>query len=132
MNPDKLLIKRYLIWCFKTTKEDLDRVDRYFTQNTVDQYMLDHMYADQECEAIKDKVDDFAHYMEVKTSKANAQKFVDEQKKEIHPDYLYLQKRFEAIVAAIKHFLGDEALTEIVNSYEEEFTRRIWEAREHT
>ena len=28
------------MWCYKTTKESLDRVDRKFTQLTVDRYML--------------------------------------------------------------------------------------------
>lgn len=35
------LIRSYLIWCYKTTKEDLDRIDRYFTQVLVDRRLLD-------------------------------------------------------------------------------------------
>ena len=37
---EKDLVRRYLVWCFKTTKEDLDRIDRKFTQLSVDRDML--------------------------------------------------------------------------------------------
>jgi len=37
---EKNLLRRYLIWCYKTTKEELDKVDRYFTQDVADAYIL--------------------------------------------------------------------------------------------
>jgi len=36
----KTLTKRYLLWCYKTTKEQLDWIDRKFTQIQVDRYTL--------------------------------------------------------------------------------------------
>jgi len=39
----KNLIRSYLVWCYKTTKEDLDKIDRYFTQNHVDNFILSRL-----------------------------------------------------------------------------------------
>jgi len=40
---ERNLIRRYLIWCYKATKEDLDKVDRKFTQLRVDYYVSDQL-----------------------------------------------------------------------------------------
>ena len=37
---ERNLIKRYLVWCYKTTKEELDKIDRYFTQLIADEFIL--------------------------------------------------------------------------------------------
>ena len=129
---DKNLIRRYLVWCYKTTKEDLDRIDRYFTQNTVDQFILDQLEKDEQSRELLEPITEFAEYMTTKLDKAKEKKFRNTGGGALHPQYLYLTKRFQAIEKAIKHFLGKKALKDIAQTYEEEFTRRIWEAREHT
>jgi hypothetical protein len=133
---DKRLIKRYLYWCYKTTKEDLDRIDRYFTQLEVDQFMLEDLknarngyFSEQEYKTL---VDDFAKYMTKKKENVLKQKYADAKGQVIHPQYHYLTKRFTAIERAIHRFLGKEALKEITLAYEEEMTVRILQAREHS
>ena len=56
---------------------------------------------------------------------------MDGKKAKLHPDYVYLNNRLRALQAAIKHFLGDRQLEQFNRLYEEEFTRRILEARDH-
>jgi len=64
----KDLIRRYLIWCYKTTKEDLDRIDRYFTQNIADDFLLDQLTRSKDFKSKKSNanyrklVRDFARY----------------------------------------------------------------------
>ena len=132
---EKRLLRRYLVWCYKTTKEDLDRSDRYFTQLMVDRKVLAdlrkaRMAGGQPAEYVK-KVDDFEAYMKAKEARVLNQKFADLKTKQATPDYWYLQERLKAIEAAIKEFLGLKELKRIVDLYEEEMTRRILEAREH-
>ncbi len=136
--PQKNLTRRYLLWCYKTTKEDLDRIDRYFTQLKVDAFMLANLSKAKEFKggkqdkAYQKKVGDFKKYMEGKESRVLAQKFKDPEKKILKPEYLYLQRRLAAIEKAIVHFLGKKELSVIEEMYEEEMTLRILEARAHT
>lgn len=128
------LIKRYLVWCYKTTKEDLDRIDRYFTQNMVDQILLKEL---KKSKSIKKNaeyeklVKKFDGYMDVKLAKALDQKFVDKSHKALAAEYEYLQNRFKGIEKSICYFLGKKELSNICDLYEEEMTLRIFEAREH-
>ncbi|MBF0483266.1 MAG: hypothetical protein HQL25_01030 [Candidatus Omnitrophica bacterium] len=132
----KNLIRRYLIWCYKTTKEDLDRIDRYFTQLLVDDHMLEQLHSSREFKNLDLKefhklVEDFEDYRDKKEVKVVEQKFLDKDKKILQPQYLYLQKRFQAIEKVIGHFLGKAELKKITLAYEQEMTKRILEAREH-
>lgn len=133
---DKRLIKRYLIWCYKTTKEDLDRIDRYITQNQVDEFLFSHLIETEEFRSaagdtgFKKKVQAFEEYKIEKFAKVREKKFTDAE--ELRPEYLYLVRRMEAITAAITHFLGKKELDQIVDLYEEEMTARILTARDHS
>lgn len=124
------------MWCYKTTKEDLDRIDRYFTQLMVDRKLLASFrkvkmpaVSSEEC---RKKIDDFEIYMKAKEEKVLNQKFADVKAGQVKADYWYLQERMKAIERAIKEFLGLKELKKIVDLYEEEMTRRILEAREHS
>jgi uncharacterized protein YbcC (UPF0753/DUF2309 family) len=134
----KNLTRRYLTWCYKTTKEALDRIDRYFTQLPVDAFVLKEMAKSSAykrasgSQAFKDKVKEFRKYRDAKETRVMAQKYTDPQKKKVNGEYLYLQKRLEAVEKAVCHFLGKKALSDIRDLYEEEMTMRILEAREHT
>ncbi|MCA9409520.1 MAG: hypothetical protein H6755_05065 [Candidatus Omnitrophica bacterium] len=127
------LIRRYLVWCYKTTKEDLDRIDRYFTQFTVDSHLLESLKKEKVFKSdmkYKDAVKQFEQYMHEKIDKARQKKFVD-NKEELNTEYVYLQNRMVAIENTISKLLGEEMLKEIVRLYEEEMTVRILQAREH-
>ena len=132
---EKNLMRRYLMWCYKTTKEDLDRIDRYFTQSVVDQLILKDLQKSKDFKKngkYKKQVDAFAVYMETKTEKAQTVKFADKNCKEIKGEYLYSVNRFKAIEKVIVSFFGKKGLLEIEGLYEEEMSLRILEAKEHT
>lgn len=132
------LIRRYLMWCYKTTKEELDKVDRYFTQIKVDDFVWRQLRESKNYKSVsgnksyQDLVDQFQAYMHNKEDNALKKKFQDGQGGLLTSDYQYLQHRFTAIEEAIHHFLGDKELKEIGRLYEQEMTRRILGAREHT
>ncbi len=134
---EKDLIRRYLVWCYKATKESLDRIDRYFTQHEVDKFVLKELTKTREY-ASKDKnakyfelVQSFIFYMDKKYLNAQREKFEDSNNSIETPNYKYLQNRLNAIEKAICHFLGKPELDKINKLYEEEMTKRIFEAREH-
>lgn len=130
------LIKRYLIWCYKTTKEELDRVDRYFTQNTVDDHLLSELIKAPEFQSssgnsgFKKAVQAFEEYKIAKLQKATVKKFTADQ--ELQSEYLYLVRRLEAVESAVLTFLGEKELQNIIELYEQEMSRRILSAREHS
>lgn len=129
----KNLVRRYLLWCYKTTKEDLDRIDRYFTQAIVDKRLLEILKKNKiEDPACQKKIDDFSIYLRTKETNALAKKLVSPQKNILQPEYWYLQKRCTAIEQAISEFLGKKELKAIQSAYEAEMSRRILESREHT
>ncbi|MDE1921125.1 MAG: hypothetical protein KGJ09_06835 [Candidatus Omnitrophica bacterium] len=112
------LVGRYLLWAYKTTRESFERIERKTTQLLVDEYILGYFAAH------KLRVPaEFRAYI--------AQKRKDELKLRQDPQYVYLQNRMRAIEAAVRHFLGPKEPARMQALYEEEFTRRILEAREH-
>ena len=134
---EKRLIRRYLIWCYKTTKEDLDRIDRYFTQNDVDRFVMDQLQKTKNKLSHGSKeylglVEEFKGYIQKKQNNVLKQKFRDQEYKQLQPKYAYLTSRMTAIEKAIIHFLGAKELSCIIDLYEQEMTQRILQAREHT
>ncbi len=133
---EEYLIRRYLVWCYKTTKEELDRIERYFTQAMVDDFLLKQLkdmpeYASG-ATCFGRAVDDFAHYACEKKARALEKKFLDPSlQTALRPEYVYLKARFEAIEEAIRRFLGRKELQKITLLYEGEITERILKAREH-
>ena len=124
------LIKRYLTWCYKTTKEELDRIERLLTQLLVDQFILGDLEKDNQVRSLK-KFDEFQKYIEDKKQKASSFKFTDGMNKKFSPEYLYLKKRLSTIEKAISHFLGKRDLSLIKGLYEQEMLTRIIQARDH-
>lgn len=135
---EKRLLRRYLIWGYKTTKESLDRIERYFTQLDVDGYLFDQLSNGQEYRSPKSSVeykalvDNFQNYMQNKEENVLKKKFFDQKLGILNPDYQYLRNRFMSLEKAIGHFLGKKELAAIERLYEEEMTRRILEAKEHS
>jgi len=134
---EKDLTRRYLVWCYKTTKEELDKIDRYFTQLEVDKFVLGQLRASKAYRAVSDAafnrlVNAFEEYMAEKKSNVVKKKFKDIGQMTMNPDYQYLNLRLAAIEKAITRFLGANELGKINRMYEEEMTGRIISAREHT
>ena len=135
---EKKLIRRYLIWCYKTTKEELDRIDRKFTQLKVDEFILDYLVEAQKKNSspikqqLEKNIDRFREYKKKKEEEALAQKFSDVRLQTPKVTYFYLKSRLKAIEKAIIKFLGKKDFGKIQMLYEEEMTKRILESREHT
>jgi hypothetical protein len=133
---EKNLIRRYLVWCYKTTKEELDRIDRKFTQVDVDRKVLKELVkgvvsAGVGKNAYLGKIKEFENYITKKEKDANIEKYVSVEKKQVQSNYFYLTKRLGAIEKSVISFLGSKELRAIESAYEEEMTRRILESREH-
>jgi len=135
---EKDLVRRYLIWCYKTTKENFDRVERYFTQLKVDHHVLALLSRKPELKnpefgaEYTKKINEFQRYIEEKAERVFPQKFADQSRGQLQPEYWYLKNRLEALEMAIVSFLGAAELKKIKALYEAEMTKRIMEAREHT
>ena len=124
-----------MVWCYKTTKEELDRVDRYYTQFEIDRFVLGELRKSKEIKSDQELarlINDFEKYMAVKKKNVDENKFKDAAQKVLNPSYLYLRKRLAAIEKAILKFLGAPQLKRIEDLYEDEMTSRILSAREHT
>lgn len=133
----KDLTSRYLVWCYKMTKEELDRIDRKFTQLEVDRVILKELNkgivaAKDGRDAYLRKIAEFEGYIAKKESDAKKEKYISGKKDQLQPNYFYLTQRLAGIKKAIKSLLGLKQLAAIERSYEAEMTRRILESREHT
>jgi len=122
----KALVRRYLLWAYKTTKESFERIERKTTQLIVDEYILSSFKGKQDS-----LVDGFKAYIKAKRADERKLKFSDAKGKVLHPQYVYLKNRLQAIEAAIRHFLGEKELRAMRALYEKEFTLRILQARDH-
>ena len=134
-NDKKYLIRRYLIWCYKTTKESLDRIDRKATQLVVDNRVLEDLHQAQKKFHNKNRdysklVKGFEQYVRDKKKDEQTSKFLDSSRRRLIPDYLYLTSRLKAVENSIIHFLGKKELKAIESLYEQEMIRRILQARE--
>ena len=135
---EKNLIRRYLIWCYKTTKEELDRVDRKFTQLRVDRNILKELSKDQ-VEGRRLLLDgeyqkllkEFEGYIRQKEKDAFTAKFTNKKSLKLVPRYEYLMNRLRAIEKTIISMLGKKELRRVIHLYEEEMISRILQSREH-
>lgn len=128
----KELTRRYLVWYYKSLKEELDKIDRYFTQDVVDQFVLKQLKNKHKDDTSYQKCfKELDEYCQLKLSRAHKKKFSSIQKKQVTPEYQFLQNRFKAVEDAIVEFLGKQELIRIKTAYEEEMTSRILTAREY-
>ena len=132
---EKALIQRYLIWCYKTTKESLEKIDRKFTQIKMDRFILSLIQKTRPTARFQSEyrqlVEDFGSYIVSKEKDGLSQKFSNGKEGDLNPQYIYLHNRLNAVELAIRHFLGPRTLSKISLLYEQEMTRRILESREH-
>ena len=134
---EKDLVRRYFVWCYKTTKEELDKIDRYFTQLKVDEFVLNQLkkskgYIDKgtNLEFVR-LVDEFQAYKKKKEDNVLKRKYQNGKGGNWEVNYQYLSCRMDGLEKAIIYFLGKKELGHIRLLYEEEMTQRILQAREH-
>jgi len=133
----KDLIRRYLLWFFKTTKESFERIERKTTQLMVDEYVLKCIKTAAHKARVRGRgeydvlVKEFETYISTKQADEKKLKYLNGNEKSLHPQYVFLRNRLEAIESAIRHFLGEKELRSMRALYEKEFTDRILHARDH-
>lgn len=130
MNKQDLrnLKRRYLIWFYKNTKEQLDKIERKFTQAEIDRFILQELWLEDKEEIARQFIAEFDTYSKKKEQDGLDLKFGDNG---VKPEYLFLTFKLEAIEKAIVRELGRRALKEIKALYEKEMTERILKSTEH-
>jgi len=122
------LKKRYLLWFYKTAKEELDKIERKFTQSDIDRIVLAQLKKAKTKNDLSKFIADFEKYISDKEAAGKAAKYIGNALK---PEYEFLLLKLEAVEAAIKKELGSAGLKKIKQLYEEEMTERILKSREH-
>ena len=128
------LTRRYLIWLYKTVKEDFDRYERKFTQLLVDEFLLKEIeaelkdaYLPREKKELEKFVNDFRSYIADKEKACLQLKY---KGKRINPDFIWLDVKLNAIETAIKKYFGAKGLKEIKQLYEKEMIEKILKTTE--
>jgi len=125
---------RYLLWLYKTTKEEFDRIERKFTQVNIDKKIMRYMGELFYSRNLKRKnearklLKGFKEYINKKEKDGRELKFAG---RKLKPEYYHLSLKLEAIGKSIVEELGHRGLKEIKALYEHEMMRRIIESQEH-
>ena len=131
----KNLKYRYLLWLYKTTKEEFDRIERKFTQVDIDKKIMRYIGEHFNSRNLKRKnearklLKGFKEYINKKEKDGRELKF---DGRKLTPAYYHLSLKLEAIEKTIVEELGNSRLREIKALYEQEMRRRIIEAQDHT
>lgn len=125
---------RYLLWLYKTTKEEFDRIERKFTQVDIDKKIMRYMGEHFDSRNLKRKnearklLKGFKEYINKKEKDGRELKF---EGRKLQPEYYHLSLKLEAIEKIIVEELGQRGLGGIKALYELEMKRRIIEAQDH-
>jgi hypothetical protein len=127
--PDaKNLKKRYLIWLYKVTKEELDRIERKFTQLEIDKFILVELNKFQDVKQVEKFISEFECYIKNKEKEGISLKY---EGTNVSAGYVFLELKLKAVEKAAVEYLGIEGLEEIKSLYEREMTERILKSTEH-
>lgn len=124
----KKLKKRYLVWLYKTTKEELDRIERKFTQLEIDNLILKELLGMDKNKRLEKFIEEFKAYVQNKEKEGMELKFEDG---EISQGFLFLESKLKAIEKTIIGEFNEAALNEIKSLYEKEMTERVLKSAEH-
>ncbi|MFY9402593.1 MAG: hypothetical protein WAQ07_04195 [Candidatus Omnitrophota bacterium] len=124
----KNLKKRYLIWFYKTLKEEVDKIERKFTQVEIDRVILKELKSMQGAKELSSFIKEFERYVAKKEALGAGLKFKD---KKIRPSYAFLIAKLRAVERASIKELGVKGLKEIKLLYEKEMAQRILRSTEH-
>ena len=125
---------RYLLWLYKTTKEEFDRIERKFTQVGIDKKIMRYMGEHFDSRDLKKKnearklLKGLKEYINKKEKDGQELKF---EGRKLRPEYYHLSLKLEAIEKTIIAKLGRRGLREIKAVYEREMIRRIIVAQDH-
>lgn len=124
----KNLKKRYLLWLYKTTKDELDRIERKFTQAEIDKFILKELKKRNKDKRLDKFIAQFEAYILEKEMDGLSLKY---EGKQVRPDYDFLNLKLQIIEKAIQKELGNKELDEIRALYEKEMMERILKSAEH-
>ncbi len=118
----RCLTKRYLLWMYKTTKDELDRIDRKFTQLEVDRFIADYFLKvsgrlnKKRRDALSAYFRQWDEYTGAKEKDAESLKYVGPG--ELEPRYAFMHLKLEAILRAVRRYLGPGSIKEFQRLYE--------------
>ena len=128
-NKDRKNLKlRYLTWLYKTTKEELDRIERKFTQLEVDNFILKQLNKLDKEKRAGQFIGEFETYISNKEKEGFELKYEDGL---IKPGVLFLELKLKAVEIAIERQFDKKTLSRIKARYEKEMTERILRSPEH-
>jgi hypothetical protein len=135
LKDDKINIrslhKRYLLWLYKTTKDELDKIERKFTQLDIDrrvEKILKVKAASLPKGAKKDLEPFLAEWKEyIFQKESEAQKLKFNEDGSFAADYLFLRLKLGAVEEVVLARLGKKELAQFRAIYEEASVKRILE-----
>ena len=123
------LTKRYLLWMYKTTKDEVDRIDRRFTQLDTDRFIADFFFKlsgrlnKKSRDALSPFFQEWDDYIAAKEQDADRLKYAAPG--ELEARYAFLHLKLQAVLAAARHFLGPKSIGEFQRLYETKSIEQI-------
>ena len=114
------LHKRYLFWLYKTTKDELDKIDRKFTQLDIDRDIEKILSSKK---GISEQLKEWKDYILAKEADALKLKFSSDGSAD--PRYLFLSLKLEATELITKKMFGRKMLSEFKKLYEDASLKMI-------
>jgi len=126
---DKIsLHKRYLLWLYKTIKDELDKIERKFTQLDIDaeiQKKLEAKIEDAPVEGLEPFINEWKEYVALKKTDAHKMKF--DEKGDMSPSYVFLRLKLDSVEEIVERRFGKKTLEQFKALYEEASIKRIME-----
>lgn len=128
-NDKRSLQKRYLFWLYKTTKDELDKIDRKFTQLEIDRRIQEILVKSSRKAGralqggIGLLVEEWKGYIAQKERDALRLKFSEGGA--LDPKYVFLHLKLKSISQVILAMFGAGVLEEFKSRYEEAAMRMI-------
>lgn len=127
----KSLHKRYLLWLYKMTRDELDKIDRKITQLDIDRRIEKilnkkvSLLPQDSKKALEPDLREWKEYIFQKESDAQKLKFNEDGS--IAGNYLFLRLKLQAVVDEVRARLGKNELARFKRLYEETCVARILE-----
>ena len=115
-------MKRYLFWLYKTTRDELDRVDRKFTQLEVDRD-LQQIFEEYEGGEAAPFIEEWSRYIASKEADARKLKFDD--KGGVLASYTFLHLKLKAVESVTTKLFGNRTVREFEHLIEDAAIKNI-------
>jgi hypothetical protein len=125
------LHKRYLLWLYKMTRDELDKIERKFTQLDIDSEIEKKLaqrsgsFSAAARKGLEPFLSEWKEYVALK--RKDAQKLKFNEAGEVVASYLFLRLKLECVEAITARRFGARTLSGFKQLYEESSIRRIME-----